>query len=120
MFYKEVRHVKRTHPHKPKQWQQRKYWGRLNLERQDHWLFGNKQTGHHLLKYGWFPIEKPIPGSGAPPPEDPAHKKKTQKRNATKANNKQHSRQKIPKHQRGIGPASKSTLFTGHVQQLDN
>src|SRR6266446_10490757 len=26
MFYKEVRHVKRTHPRKPKQWQQRKYW----------------------------------------------------------------------------------------------
>ncbi len=60
MFYKEVRHVKRTHPHKPKQWQQRKYWGRLNLERQDHWVFGNKQTGHHLLKYGWFPIERHI------------------------------------------------------------
>ena len=33
MFDKEVRHVERTHSHKPRKWQQRKYWGRLNLER---------------------------------------------------------------------------------------
>ena len=111
MFYKEVRHVKRTHPHKPKKWQQRKYWGRLNLERQDHWVFGNKQTGHHLLKYAWFPIERHILVKGTASPDDPSLKDYWQKRNAMKVKDLPPSRQKIAKKQKGICPVCKTTLF---------
>ena len=111
MFYKEVRHVKRTHPHKPKKWQQRKYWGRLNLERQDHWVFGNKQTGHHLLKYAWFPIERHILVKGTASPDDPSLKDYWQKRNAMKVKDLPPSRQKIAKKQQGICPVCKNTLF---------
>jgi RNA-directed DNA polymerase len=111
MFYKEVRHVKRTHPHKPKKWQQRKYWGRLNLDRQDHWVFGDKQTGQHLLKYCWFPIERHILVKGTASPDDPALKDYWQKRNAAKAKDLPPSRQKIARKQHGVCLECHTTLF---------
>jgi len=111
MFDKEVRHVKRTHPRKSKQWQQRKYWGRLNLERQDHWVFGNKQSGHHLLKYAWFPIERHILVKGTASPDDPSLKDYWRKRNARKVTDLPASRQKIAKKQNGVCPVCKNTLF---------
>ena len=111
MFYKEVRHVKRTHPHKPKKWQQRKYWARLNLDRQDRWVFGDKQTGQHLLKYRWFPIERHILVKGTASPDDPALKDYWQKRNMAKAKDLPPSRQKIARKQDGICPVCKDTLF---------
>jgi len=111
MFYKEVRHVKRTHPHKPKKWQQRKYWGRLHLDRQDHWVFGDKRTGQHLLKYRWFPIERHILVKGTASPDDPALKDYWQKRNAAKAKDLPASRQKMARKQNGICPICKNTLF---------
>jgi RNA-directed DNA polymerase len=111
MFYKEVRHVKRTHPHKPKKWQQRKYWGRLNFDRQDHWAFGDKQTGQHLLKYRWFPIERHILVKGTASPDDPALKDYWQKRNMAKAKELPPSRQKIARKQNGLCPECKNTLF---------
>src|SRR6266567_1638256 len=111
MFYKEVRHVKRTHPRKPKRWQQRKHWGRLNLERQDHWVFGDKHTGHHLFKYAWFPIERHILVKGTASPDDPALKDYWHKRNAMQVKNLPASRQKIAKKQNGICPVCKNTLF---------
>jgi RNA-directed DNA polymerase len=111
MFYKEVRHVKRTHPHKPKKWQQRKYWGRLNLDRQDHWVFGDKHTGQHLHKYRWFPIERHILVKGTASPDDSALKDYWQKRNMAKAKDLPPSRQKIARKQNGICPVCKHTLF---------
>lgn len=111
MFYKEVRHVKRTHPHKPKKWQQRKYWGRLHLDRQDHWVFGDKHTGQHLLKYRWFPIERHILVKGTASPDDPALKNYWEKRNAAKAKDLPPSRQKIVRRQNGVCLECHTTLF---------
>ena len=111
MFDKEVRHVERTHPHKPRKWQQQKYWGRLNLERQDHWVFGDKQTGQHLLKYAWFPIERHILVKGTASPDDASLKDYWQKRNAAKVKDLPPSRQKIARKQNGLCPVCKNTLF---------
>ena len=111
MFYKEVKHIKRTHPRKSKKWQQRHYWGRLNLERQDHWVFGDKHTGQYLLKYAWFPIERHILVRGTASPDDPALKAYWLWRNALKVKDLPPSRQKIAKKQHGLCPVCKSTLF---------
>jgi RNA-directed DNA polymerase len=111
MFYKEVRHVQRTHPHKPKKWQQRKYWGRLNLDRQDYWVFGDKHTGQHLLKYRWFPIERHILVKGTASPDDPSLKDYWQKRNAAQAKDLPPNRQKMAKKQNGICSVCKNSLF---------
>jgi RNA-directed DNA polymerase len=111
MFYKEVRHVKRTHPHKPKKWHQAKYWGKLNLDRQDLWVFGDKQTGLHLLKYRWFSIERHILVKGTASPDDPTLKDYWQKRNATHVKDLSPSRQHIARKQHGICPECRNTLF---------
>ena len=60
LFTRQVRFVKRTHPNKNKKWTQDKYWGRLNLRRKDNWVFGDKQTGNHMLKFRWTKIERHI------------------------------------------------------------
>src|SRR6266700_5806167 len=85
MFYKEVRH--------------------------DNWVFGNKQTGHHLLKYAWFPIERHILVRGTASPDDPALKAYWIKRNALKVKDLPPGRQEIAKKQNWICPVCKSTLF---------
>ena len=58
LFKRHVRFVKRTHPKKNKKWTQNKYWGRLNLQRKDNWVFGDKQSGNYMLKFSWIKIER--------------------------------------------------------------
>jgi RNA-directed DNA polymerase len=60
MFYKAHRYAAHTHPKQSKDWRRRKYLGQLNLDRDDHWVFGDKQTGAYLLKLSWFPIERHV------------------------------------------------------------
>lgn len=110
-FYKEVRFVKRTHPTKPKKWQQRKYWGRLNLDRQDNWVFGDKHTGQYLLKYTWLPIERHILVKGSSAPDDPHLKGYWELRRKAKAKNLAPNRQRMAKNQKGICPVCCDTLF---------
>ena len=74
-------------------------------------VFGNKQSGHHLLKYAWFPIERHILVKGTASPDDPALKAYWQKRNAMQVKNLPASRQKIARKQNGICPVCKNTLF---------
>ena len=111
MYQKEVRYAKRTHPHQPKKWRQQKYWGKLNLDRQDKWVFGNKQTGQHLLKYRWFPIERHILVKGKASPDDPSLKEYWEHRTAAKAKDLAPNKQKMARKQQGLCPICKNTLF---------
>jgi RNA-directed DNA polymerase len=70
-FQREVRYAKRGHPNKPWHWIKTRYWGRWNPARQDHWVFGNKHTGHYLLKFAWFKIERHVLVKGTASPDDP-------------------------------------------------
>ena len=77
MYVRQKRYSKRMHPHKSSQWRKQRYWGRLNLDRNDYWVFGepvavdgfpgisklanpegDKRTGKHLLKFSWFNIKR--------------------------------------------------------------
>ncbi len=51
MFRREVCYVSRTHPTKSRNWTRERYWGRLNKERADNWVFGDKRSGAYLLKF---------------------------------------------------------------------
>src|SRR5260370_10828881 len=84
MFYKEDRYTRRTHPKKAKDWRHQRYWGRLHLERNDPWVFGDKQTGAHLLKFSWFPIERHTLVKGTSSPDDPRLRSYWMKRQADK------------------------------------
>jgi RNA-directed DNA polymerase len=121
MYSKEVRHVKRTHPNKPKAWQQRMYWGRWNLDRQDGWVFGDKSTGQHLLKYTWFPIERHILVKGTSSPDDPSLKAYWEQRANTQVSDLSPNRQKLARWQRGLCPQCRNSLFNGeelHVHHV--
>lgn len=71
MYQRQVRYVKRTHPHKSQHWRQQRYWGRLNPARKDHWVFGDKASGKYLLKFSWYKIERHIIVKGSSSPDDP-------------------------------------------------
>ena len=75
MFYKADRYTRWMHPNKSRDWRRRKYWDNLNVDRHDHWVFGDKQTGGYLLKFRWFPIERHVLVKGRASPDDPRRKR---------------------------------------------
>lgn len=72
MFKRCVKYVKRTHPDKRRCWRQSNYWGELNPNRKDRWVFGDKSTGTYLLKLSWTPIVRHVLVKGSASPDDPA------------------------------------------------
>lgn len=113
MFRREVRYVKQTHPTKPWYWTKARYFGRLNLDRGDNWVFGDKHTGMHLQRFAWFPIERHALVQGDASPDDASLKDYWEKRNAAKAKDLVPSRMKIAKRQKGKCPHCGESLFNG-------
>jgi len=72
MFRREVCCVNWMHPNKSSQWRIKRYWGRMNKERNDNWVFGDKQSGGYLLKFSWFKIDRHILVRGTASPDDPS------------------------------------------------
>jgi RNA-directed DNA polymerase len=72
MYHRAVRYVKRLHPAKSAKWRTGRYWGRLNLKRNDKWVFGDKQTGRYLHKFAWFKIVRHALVKGTASPDDPS------------------------------------------------
>lgn len=118
MFYKADRYTRWAHPQKPKDWRHRKYWGRLNPERRDPWVFGDKHTGGYLLKFSWFPIERHTLVKGTASPDDPRLKDYWLKRQAAKARDLTFSRQKLAKRQHGRCPECGQSLFNDEEVQV--
>ena len=69
-----VRYVRFSHPTKGWRWCRSKYWGELNPNRKDRWVFGDKSTGTYLLKLSWTPIVRHVLVKGAASPDDPVLK----------------------------------------------
>jgi RNA-directed DNA polymerase len=57
---------------KPWYWQKARDWGRLNPQRRDTWVLGDKHTGALLLKFSWFRIRRHALVRGTASPDDPA------------------------------------------------
>jgi RNA-directed DNA polymerase len=71
MHRRAVRYVRHRHPAKPQRWRVQRYWGQLNQERDDHWVFGDKRSGRYLLKFSWFKIARHELVRGTASPDDP-------------------------------------------------
>jgi RNA-directed DNA polymerase len=97
MFRRECRYVRRMHPNKSVRWTQKKYWGRLNLSRKDKWVFGEKKTGNHILKFRGFKIERHCLVKGTNSPDDPTLSDYWLERNSKKAKELTPSLQKVAK-----------------------
>ena len=72
MCLRQKRFVKHRHPNKPWKWCRNRYWGKLNPERKDTWVFGDKRSGAYLLKFGWFKIVRHVLVRGTASPDDPS------------------------------------------------
>src|SRR5712691_9950753 len=118
MYYKADRYTRRMHPKKSTDWRHRKYWGRFHLERLDPWVFGDKQTGGHLLKFSWFPIERHVLVKGRASPDDPSLKDYWMKRQAAQAKDLTFSKQKLAKRQHGRCPECGDSLFNEEELQV--
>jgi len=118
MFYKADRYTRRTHPKKSKDWRHRTYWGRFQLDRLDPWVFVSKQTGGHVLKFSWFPIERHVLVKGTASPDDPRLADYWMKRQAAKAKDLTFSKQKLAKRQKGRCPECGESLFNGEELQV--
>jgi RNA-directed DNA polymerase len=71
MYTRQWRYVRRTHKEKSTKWCEERYWGKFNPQREDHWVFGDKQTGTYLLKFDWHPIRRHTMVKGTASPDDP-------------------------------------------------
>jgi RNA-directed DNA polymerase len=60
------------HQNKSKTWVIHRYFGRFNKSRRDRWVFGDRDTGAYLLRFGWTKIVRHqlVPGTASL--DDPA------------------------------------------------
>lgn len=113
MFHREYRYAQYTHPTKNWHWCQSKYWGRLNLERQDNWVFGDRQTGKYLLKFSWVKISRHILVKGKSSPDDSSLTEYWKQRELAIAKVHAPSIQKMAQKQGCVCPLCGMSLFNG-------
>jgi len=63
--------AKRGHPNKPRDWVFHRYFGMFNRSRRDRWVFGDRETGAYLLRFGWTKIVRHQLVPGRASPDDP-------------------------------------------------
>jgi RNA-directed DNA polymerase len=69
LLYKRARW---RHQNKPGRWVVARYFGKFNKSRNDHWVFGDRDSGGYLVKFSWTGIERHTPVKGTASPDDPA------------------------------------------------
>src|SRR6476661_2400490 len=69
LTYKWARH---GHPNKPKKWVVVRYFGQFNKSRQDKWVFGDRASGAHIVKFAWTKIVRHQMVRAGASPDDPA------------------------------------------------
>ncbi len=117
MFVREQRYAKRMHSKKSSHWRQLKYWGRLNLDRQDNWVFGDKRTGQYLLKFSWFKIRRHTMVKGDASPDNPELKEYWDLRAKKNSQNLIPSYQKLAQKQGYNCPVCGESLFNDEPLQ---
>jgi len=117
MTLREKRYTKHTHPLKSQQWRNARYFGRLNKEREDYWVFGHKQSGAYLLKFQWFSIERHALVRGTASPDDPSLQEYWTKRALSKNKELKVRHRHIAQAQKGICPPCGQSLHNGEEIQ---
>lgn len=111
MYIRAIRFTKRAHPMKTKRWRLQCYWGCLNLNKSDRWVFGDKQSGVHLLKYSWFTVKRHTLVKGKASPDDPRLGEYWENRERLKSSELVPSLQKIAQRQDWQCPVCRESLF---------
>lgn len=122
MVMKEMHFVRFSHPKKPWYWRKQRYWGRLNPHRKDTWVFGDKPSGHYLLRFRWFKIRRHVMVKGIFSPDDPGLREYWAKRTAEKSKDLPPSKQKIARIQNHACPLCGESIHNGeeiHEHHID-
>jgi RNA-directed DNA polymerase len=124
MFDKEVHWARKTHPQKPWYWLKGKYWGRLNPQRQDRWVFGNAQdpSGKSLLKLCWTPIIRHVIVKGRASPDDPTLTAYWERRNERRHGELTGRQRILAQRQKGICLWCRETLHNNehlHIHHIE-
>jgi RNA-directed DNA polymerase len=61
-----------SHQTRPKRWVLSRYFGRFNKSRQDRWVFGDRNSGAYLHRFGWTSIHRHQLVKHRASPDDPA------------------------------------------------
>jgi len=64
--------AKHSHSNKPRNWIVKRYFGQFNPSRQDHWVFGDRDSGAYLTRFAWTKIVRHVQVKGGASPDDPA------------------------------------------------
>jgi RNA-directed DNA polymerase len=64
--------ARRRHPTKSRRWVTARYFGPYHPDRNDRWVFGDRDSGAYLHRYAWTKIVRHIPVAGRNSPDDPA------------------------------------------------
>lgn len=121
MFQREIRYTNRKHPNKSNDWKRKRYWGKLNLDRNDKFVFGDKKSGQHLLKFSWFKIQRHTLVKGTASPDDGSLKDYWERRMKKQSKSLVPNRQKIANKQGCICPICGQSLFNDedlHVHHI--
>lgn len=113
MYHRAWRHAKRKHPGKSATWRVRRYWGKINLDRNDNWVFGEKRTGEYILKFQWTKIQRHITVKTTSSPDDPSLKEYWQKRSQRQIADLVPSKQKMAGKQHFVCPVCNQSLLNG-------
>lgn len=71
MFHRAVRFVKRRHGNRTWNWIHPRYWGQLNSNRKDRWVFGIPGQDFYVQKFGWISSQYHYIVKGTASPDDP-------------------------------------------------
>jgi RNA-directed DNA polymerase len=115
MFTQAVRFSRRTHPLKSWKWRKKQYFGKFHFARKDNWVFGEKKTGHFVLRFSWFPIQRHTMVKNEYSPFDPELSEYWAKRESNRASWEftQKKDMKIAAKQKHVCPVCKESLYTG-------
>ncbi|MFC6093926.1 group II intron reverse transcriptase/maturase [Saccharothrix lopnurensis] len=58
------------HPNKSRRWIVSRYFGRFNMSRNDKWVFGDRETGAYLHRFGWTKIVRHVMVTGTSSVDD--------------------------------------------------
>jgi RNA-directed DNA polymerase len=72
MWVLTYRWARRAHPNKGKRWAAARYFATFHPRRADRWVFGDRDSGRYLVKFGWTPIVRHTLVKGRSSPDDPA------------------------------------------------
>ncbi len=122
LFLRQVRYVKYTHPNKNKKWKTKRYWGNMNLSRDDKWVFGDKNSGAYMLKFSWTKIERHVLVKQGYSPDNPDlieyWKNRSKKIHQSEAKRLNKTQERIAKKQNYKCPVCGESLFNDEPLHL--